>query len=577
MKRTGLMQTLVMITALPGCAAYFNDAPKPELSAKAQARLVQEEALALPPAKTTLEQALPRFRQQAQALEKPPQLIGDLGVIEGAKPHGPGMTLAQARALALANNLKLKVALMEPGIAETFISQEEAKFDDLIFAHAKYSRKDSPLLDGDVVSFKSVDKDSPLNSEIAKLNLMPQDTEKLDFEAGILIPLRSGGKIKLAAPLAAKKTDRFVPSEQYVGAVKFSMSQPLLRGAGIDANVAGIRLARYQKQMVDLKTRLQSIRVLAEVDKAYWSVYAAWGALDIARQQYDLARQNLAMVKRRVDAGLTANIEINRAEIGVAERMESLIIASTDLKLKQRKLKLLLNDPDYGLDSEVMIAPETEPTLLEFDFDREQLAEQALDQRLELLELELKLAADSTKIDYLRNQTLPLFMLDYSFGLSARDQAFDDAFADVLSQDNEAWSVGVRLEIPLTNELRKSKLRRAVRERLQRLSTQQLKIMTVRREIFDALDRVEQHWQRILANRQSVILAGVNYQAEIKQFQSGIRTMTEVLETLTKLGKAQVKEVKAIADYQAALIDLAYVTGTLLGYSKVGFDSVNAL
>ncbi len=28
-------------------------------------------------------------------------------------------------------------------------------------------------------------------------------------------------------------------------------------------------------------------------------------------------------------------------------------------------------------------------------------------------------------------------------------------------------------------------------------------------------------------------------------------------------------EVKAIADYQVALIDLAYATGTLLGYSKV--------
>ena len=45
--------------------------------------------------------------------------------------------------------------------------------------------------------------------------------------------------------------------------------------------------------------------------------------------------------------------------------------------------------------------------------------------------------------------------------------------------------------------------------------------------------------------------------------------MTEVLETLTKLGEAQVKEVKAIADYQVALVDLSYATGTLLGYSRV--------
>ena len=127
----------------------------------------------------------------------------------------------------------------------------------------------------------------------------------------------------------------------------------------------------------------------------------------------------------------------------------------------------------------------------------------------------------------------------------------------------------MRVEIPLSNELRKSKLERAVQERLQRLSTQQLRELTVKREIYDALDTTEQNWQRILAARQNVILAGLNYDAELKQFREGLRTMTEVLETLTRLGDAQLREVRAISDYQVSLIDLAFATGTLLGYSHV--------
>jgi hypothetical protein len=68
----------------------------------------------------------------------------------------------------------------------------------------------------------------------------------------------------------------------------------------------------------------------------------------------------------------------------------------------------------------------------------------------------------------------------------------------------------LRVEIPLTNELRRSKIRtRAVQERSQRLVTQQLRELTIQREIFDALDTTEQNWQRILAARQNVILAGV--------------------------------------------------------------------
>jgi outer membrane protein len=64
----------------------------------------------------------------------------------------------------------------------------------------------------------------------------------------------------------------------------------------------------------------------------------------------------------------------------------------------------------------------------------------------------------------------------------------------------------------------------------------------------------------------------MNYDAELKQFKEGLRTMTEVLEMLTRLGDAQIKEIRAITDYQVALIDLSFATGTLLGYSNVSFQ-----
>lgn len=153
---------------------------------------------------------------------------------------------ARRRAKTLENNLTLKIARVEPAIAATYVSEEQAKFDDLIFANAKFSNKNTPLLDGDVVGFKAVDNNSPLNSEIAKLSLQPQDTEQLDLDAGIMIPLRTGGKITLSSPLNNKQTKRFVPSDQYLSALRFSMSQPLLRDAGISANVAGIRITRYR-------------------------------------------------------------------------------------------------------------------------------------------------------------------------------------------------------------------------------------------------------------------------------------------------------------------------------------------
>lgn len=546
------------------------------------------EQLSKPP-QLSVEQALPKFRERRpQTARTLPPAKPVLSGVEEAVPNkiegaasppapkaqpeaGKQLSIASARMLALENNLDLQIALVDPKIAAIEVSREQAKFDDLIFARAKYTRQNLPANITEIDTFKAADPASPLTNQTVLRVDSEQEKEFLDLDAGISIPLRTGGKITLSVPFDEKSVaKKGLREEQRAAALRFSISQPLLRDGGIDTNVAGIRITRYEQQAVNVKTRLQTIRVLATVERSYWGLYTVWGELDVRRQQYENAADNLAMVKKRVAEGLTAAVELNRAEIGVAERLEALIIAETTLKTRQRQLKLLLNDPGLDLDSPTVLIPETTPTLVEFKFDRKQLAKRALEGRLELLELELKLAADLTKIDYLSNQTLPMFMLDYSYGSPGRDtSSYGGALDQAISGNFSDWSVGMRMEIPLTNELRKAQLDRAVHDRMQRLTTQQLRELSVRREIYDALDQLEQNWQRILAARQNVLLAGLNYDAELKQFREGLRTMTEVLETLTRLGEAQLREVRAIGDYQVSLIDIAFATGTLLGHSRV--------
>ena len=572
---------LSLSCVLNACSYYFNTAPNPAVARRVEARLVTNEGLKpesltkTPP--ESVDQALPKFSERrakterSLTLEKPESPTKPKAGTEDSKP----LTIAEARALALENNLDLQIARIDPKIAATQVGEEEAKFDDMIFAKAKYANKNTPALNMDVVTFTPVDPSSSLKNQAAKLTAIPQDTDTLELEAGVVIPLRTGGKVTLSVPFDEKKQFKGVPSDQYLSALRFSISQPLLRDAGIDNNVAGIRIARYEQEAVNLRTRLQAIRVLAAIDRAYWGLYVAWGELDVRRQQYENAADNLAMVKKRVAEGLTAAVETNRAEIGVAERMESLIVAETTLKLRQRQLKLLLNDSKLDMASLTVVVPQTQPTMVKFEFDREQLARQALEGRLELLELELKLAADLTKVEYLRTQTLPLFMLDYSYSSLGRDTtSFGGAFNQTLDGDYSDWSIGMRMEYQLSNDLRRSRLERAVQERIQRLSTKQLRELTVRREIYDALDQLSQNWQRILAARQNVVLAGLNYDAELKQFREGLRTMTEVLETLTRLGEAQLREVRSIGDYQISLVDLAFATGTILGHSHVNMGSL---
>ena len=56
-----------------------------------------------------------------------------------------------------------------------------------------------------------------------------------------------------------------------------------------------------------------------------------------------------------------------------------------------------------------------------------------------------------------------------------------------------------------------------------------------------------------------------------RQFEVGLRTSTEVLDAQSRLADAQSREVRALADYQISLVDIAFATGTLLGQSQVEF------
>ncbi len=486
---------------------------------------------------------------------------------KGDAPYTP-LSIVEARQKALENNLSLKVIQYDPIIATQKLNVERAKFDNIIFANAKYGRKDLPSASAELAGLSS--DNAALNNQIVKLTNLEQRKEAFDAEVGVEVPLRSGGVVKLSTPLAYKDSPSRFGKEEYNSALKFSISQPLLRDAGVANNEASINIANLEQLGQQARTRLQSIRILATIDKAYWALNQAWVELEVRTQQHQYATENLNMVKKRVKEGLTAAVEVNRAEIGVADRLEQLIVATTDLKLAQRQLKFFLNDADFMLETEEGFIPETNPSLTQFDFQPEKLIDKALVNRLELLELELKLTEDSTRISYLENQTLPVFNLDYSYGaLSQTGSQFSDSFNQLGNFSD--WYVGFKFEMPVTNEARLSRLNQAVQQRLQRLSNKTLQTMAVRKEILDALDIQNQQWKRILTARQQVLIAGLNYEAELKQFKEGLRTMTEVLEMLTRLGETQMKEIKAITDYQVAQIDLAFATGTLLGYSQVNF------
>ena len=478
------------------------------------------------------------------------------------------LTLNDIRKKALQNNLDIKIAQFDPKISQDKLNQEKAKFDQTLFVYANYRENKLPSIANDYYLIKS--NSASLNNEEIKLNQLPQEQQNISLDMGINIPLQTGGQMSISSPLMRKKSYGDFGVDEYRNALRFSFTQPLLRNFGENINTTSIKIADNQNIINQQRLKLQSIRIISIVDKAYWELKQAWSILNVRKQQYELAEKNLEMVKMKYDEGLIAKIELNRAEIGIADQIEKLIYAETDLKIKNRQLFYFINNlNDNNNASSMLYSPISEPSLIEFNINKNELYSNALKNRIELIEQEIQITNKELETEYFKNQTLPLFALQYEYGaLSNTYSNFNKAYSGSLDDNFNDWMLGFKFEVPFTNEARKSRLSQAINEKNKTLQTYELKKLTVKKEIYDAVDVLNQNWQRIKTSRQQVLIAGINYDAELKQFEEGLRTMTEVLEALNRLGDVQIREIQATIDYQVALIDLSFATGSLLGYSN---------
>ena len=464
------------------------------------------------------------------------------------------LTIEQARVAALRNNLNLQVALRGPGIASASLAAEEAKFQAVLRASVDWQNNDNPSL----------------------FITQPNQQQSVQGNMGVDIPLRTGGRVSVDLTESWNKTpSNFATSAESNSAeLQLSISQPLLRGAWRNVATASIAIAGYNQQIVDAQTKLRIINEIAATDRAYWRLYDARAELDVRQRQYELGLAQLERAQRRAAAGAIAEIEVVRAQSGLASQLDAIITAESSVLLRQRELKRLINLPEADLAGDVNIKTITpaEAAPLDFKSKSEQLCVLAVAERMELLEAELTLLSDAVNIDVAKSNTLPRLDARAGNTYSGLDRTFWRAQRSLSNTDFISFSAGVTGEISLGNDAAESRLRGAVLTRLQNLATKAAREQTVRQEVLDVIDRLTTAWQRIIAARQSTILAGRTLAGEQRQFDVGSRTSTDVLDALTRLADSQATEVRALTEYQVAQTDLAVATGTVLGAARVGWE-----
>jgi outer membrane protein len=200
---------------------------------------------------------------------------------------------------------------------------------------------------------------------------------------------------------------------------KATLTQHLLQGFGFAPNKRFIVIAKNNRELSDVAFRLQVTTTVDQIQNLYWDLVNAYENMKVQQDALALAEKTLSDNKKQVEIGTLAPIEIVRAESQVATNQQSLIVAQTNLQLQQLLMKNALSrtlvDPTL-IDAEViptdtMRLPPKEPITPSQD-----LINDALSHRPELAESRIDLNSRAVSMKAVKNALLPTVDLFAYYG-----------------------------------------------------------------------------------------------------------------------------------------------------------------
>ncbi len=223
------------------------------------------------------------------------------------------------------------------------------------------------------------------------------------FQTGTSFMVVAGGSRGTTTSL----TPIYNPQVNSFMAVGFT--QPLLNGFGRRANATQIRIAKNDVKVADSVFRQQVITTVAQVLGYYWDFLTFKENVRVAEQALAYAQKLLSDNKRQVEIGTLAPIEVVRAESEVAARQQDLIVAQTNLQQQAELIKTALSKQVGPELAAAQIVPEDklpEPTPDDVP-PLDQALKEAFANRPEIEQTELKFRDQDYTLQARRNSLLP--------------------------------------------------------------------------------------------------------------------------------------------------------------------------
>jgi len=385
---------------------------------------------------------------------------------------------------------------------------------------------------------------------------------------------------------------------------QFKITQNLLQGFGSLPNLRFVKIAKNNREISDVAFRLQVITTVDQIENMYWDLVYAYENVRVQQESLNYAQKALDDSRQQAKVGTAPPIQVVSAQSTVSSDQQNLILAQNNLQLQELLMKNALSrsieDPVLAeadvIPTSTMQLPEQEPVTPTQD-----LINQALDHRAELVESRIDLNSRDLSSKAVRNAMLPTLDAFAYYGGSgvggninplvpacpssakycytagenpppfqtATSVGYGGTLNQLVNSTAPDKGVGLTLNIPLRNrEAQANQVRAELEYRQAQVRLHQLENQ-VRIEVRNAQFDVRQNRASVEAAQYAVDFARQTLDADQQKLKVGLTTTTAILQDASVLTTSESNLVSAKAAYEKSCVELDRATGLLLNHSGI--------
>ncbi|MBK6426204.1 MAG: TolC family protein [Blastocatellia bacterium] len=606
MKRTSAVTTTLfaVIVAATAPAALAQSGGQARLPGVTESAAAEPGAIATGSSSDPTDPGGSQDQSQAPIAREPRILIPEARI--GVDESNPlPIALATAIEMALVRNRDLEVERITTEQTQLQVDVARGAFDPLFRSTMLYENRLAPVASSIGGNPSGVTRSHAVSASVGLSKL---------FEYGTVID----GSFQQVR----SDTDNIflVINPQYQSDLLLNFRQPLLRNRTSNESSRRLRVAKAQVDLSDSLFRQKVIDTVGAVERAYWDLEFALKSVQVARDSVGLAETQIARLKRLVQEGISAPVEIVQVEAELERRRQNLLTTIEIVTLTENSLKSLILSDRANNEWDRPLVPTDSARVVPVTWTIDDAVKTALENRPEIAQLRTREEINEMDQTFFRGQTRPQvdFIASYgSTGLAGTPTTtvnpfnsqnlalygrvnelsllagldpiaaptsqgvapvlvggYGKSLENLFSQDFRTVRVGIEIGWNVTNRIAEANQGIAEAEGRKIVAQRQALEQRVEREVRNALQVVQSARQKVEAAKAAREASEVQLQSEQRRFEAGLSTTYFVLERQNALSEARAREIATLTEFNKAVSELQRFVGVTLSANAIDVSDV---